>query len=81
MQNVAWPTMIVNRPALMPNTGCSTFWIDRLQRDTGDDAGQRDRQDHEQVDHPLAEEVEAGQRQREQRPEHERDRRGAECPP
>ena len=27
MQNVAWPTMIMNRPALIPNTGCSTFWI------------------------------------------------------
>ena len=27
MQNVAWPTMIVNSPALIPKTGCSRFWI------------------------------------------------------
>ena len=27
MQKVAWPTMIVKRPALMPKTGLSTFWM------------------------------------------------------
>ena len=27
MQKVAWPTMIVNSPAVMPNTGLSTLVI------------------------------------------------------
>ena len=27
MQNVAWPTMIVNSPALIPNTGWRKSWI------------------------------------------------------
>ena len=27
MQNVAWPTMIVKSPALMPNTGSRKPWI------------------------------------------------------
>ena len=27
MQKVAWPTMIVKRPAVMPKTGLSRFWM------------------------------------------------------
>ena len=34
MQNVAWPTMIVKSPALMPKTGLSTFWITDTARPT-----------------------------------------------
>ena len=47
----------------------------RLQGHAGDDAGQGDGQDHQQIDDGLAEEVVAGQSEREQRPKHKLDDR------
>ena len=69
MQNVAWPRTIVQN-----ENGMSGEVEGRAQRDAGDDAGQRDRQDEEQRDRLAAEEFRARQRRRGERAEEQRQR-------
>ena len=51
MQNVAWPTMIVNRPSETPN-GFEHLAEGRIQGHARDDPRQGRRQDHDERDRP-----------------------------
>ena len=66
MQKVAWPTMIVKRPALMPKTGLSTFWMTDCSAIPVTMPGSAMGRIDQQRDRVAPEEPVAGQRQREQ---------------
>ena len=64
MQNVAWPITIVDEAEADPDR--LEHVVDRrVEREAGDDAGQRDREHDEERDRLAAEEAVAGDRERE----------------
>jgi hypothetical protein len=72
MQNVACPMITVRYP-----NGTPPAVNARVERDAGDDAGQRDRQDDEEADDVPPEEPVPLDGERQHRAEHQRDRRRA----
>ena len=75
MQNVACPMTIVSSDRLTPVNG-----EERVQRDAGDDPGQRERQHEQERDGLAAEEAEAVHAERGRRAEHAARRAVANSP-